>query len=294
MPSGEEAEAGGGGPRLLQPGEAGETVVMASYPRSGNTMLRKLIEASTGVLTGSDSRADIAMNRDLKLYGLAGEGDTGDHNGGGRVWVVKSHFPVSRGRKELGAQRAILLVRNPFNAIRSYFNMLLTGTHTHSIMPSEYARFATAWDQHVRGEVRLWCEYHRWWLRQPIPVLVVRYEELVATRPAARERELCRVTDFLYGPTHTRRRERAGGGAGGATAGPRVEDTPRDEIVARLRATLDQAAKGDTAVDTAYKPRSACVATDVSHYTEEHQAFVASTTAPLLDQLGYSDLLQGK
>jgi hypothetical protein len=156
-------------PRFLQAGEAGETVVLASYPRSGNTMLRKLIEAATGVLTGSDSRQDRAMVRDLKMYGLAGEGEVSQ-----RVWVVKSHYPEKYGWRELRAQRAILLVRNPFNTIRSYFNMLLTGTHTQSILPSEFDRFADVWDRHVREEIGWWVEYQRWWLRQPIPVLVRR------------------------------------------------------------------------------------------------------------------------
>ena len=98
-------------PRQLQPGEAGETVLMTSYPRSGNTMLRKLIESITGTLTGSDSHPGRAMARDLKLYGLAGEGDVGKHRGGGNVWVVKTHFPEKYGWKECPAQRAILLVR---------------------------------------------------------------------------------------------------------------------------------------------------------------------------------------
>jgi hypothetical protein len=101
-------------------------------------MLRHLLESVTGTVTGSDSRPDRAMARDLQLYGLAGEGRVGQHAGGGRVWVVKSHFPEKVGWKAFGSQRAILLVRNPFNVLRSYFNMLLTGTHTHSIAPSEY------------------------------------------------------------------------------------------------------------------------------------------------------------
>ena len=35
---------------------------------------------------------------------------------------------------------------------------------------------------------------------------MVRYEELVAARPEARERELRRIVNFLYGPQHTRSR----------------------------------------------------------------------------------------
>ena len=115
-------DATAGGPGFLQPGQAGETVSMVSYPRSGNSMLRGLLEGLTGTVTGSDSRPDRAMARDLQLYGLVGEGNVGSHKGGGNVWVVKTHFPEKYGWKDFATQRAILLVRNPFNTIRSYFN----------------------------------------------------------------------------------------------------------------------------------------------------------------------------
>lgn len=100
-------------PVFLSPGQAGECVSMASYPRSGNSMLRALLEGATGVVTGSDSRPDRNMARDLALYGLVGEGDTGEHGGGGRVWIVKTHFPERYGWREFGSQRTLLLVRNP-------------------------------------------------------------------------------------------------------------------------------------------------------------------------------------
>ena len=42
--------------RFLQAHEAvGERVALASYPRSGNSLLRKLVEQATGVITGADT-----------------------------------------------------------------------------------------------------------------------------------------------------------------------------------------------------------------------------------------------
>ena len=38
------------------------TILLSSYPRSGNTMLRKYIEKLTGIYTGSD--CDIKRNLD--------------------------------------------------------------------------------------------------------------------------------------------------------------------------------------------------------------------------------------
>ncbi|CAN0472101.1 unnamed protein product, partial [Hapterophycus canaliculatus] len=46
-----------------------------------------------------------------------------------RVRVVKTHYPERSGFRPFECSKAILLVRNPFDAIDSYFNMALTNTH---------------------------------------------------------------------------------------------------------------------------------------------------------------------
>lgn len=46
-----------------------------------------------------------------------------------RVRVVKTHYPERMGYRTFEGKKAILLVRNPFDAINSYFNMALTNTH---------------------------------------------------------------------------------------------------------------------------------------------------------------------
>ena len=80
-------------PRFLGVDEReGPCVVLASYPRSGNSLLRKILEEITGVITGSDTRpGDIAYSRlgliacqdrtlgkSLKDFGMEGEGVTDD------------------------------------------------------------------------------------------------------------------------------------------------------------------------------------------------------------------------
>eukprot|EP01052_Picozoa_sp_SAG31_P013207 SAG31_NODE_790_length_12082_cov_8.754319_4_plen_526_part_00 len=271
-------------PTFLQPGHAGECVAMASYPRSGNSMLRALLEGCTGVVTGSDSRPDRNMARDLALYGLVGEGDTGNHDGGGRVWIVKTHFPERYGWRNFGCQRAILLVRNPVNAIRSYFNMLLTGTHTHSIAASEYSRFADIWTRHVKEELIFWLRYHRWWLEKSIPMVIIRYEDL-ADKDGGRLLALHRTTDFLYGKTHTAFRSATG--AIQAVSGDELMQTSKRPYVLP-GPILDGGFDGEGAGQV-YKPRAAPVSTDWTHYTPELKDFVLDTlsAAPELGRLGY-------
>lgn len=44
--------------------------ILVSYPRSGNSLLRKLLERVTGVVTGSDTRPDRVLSRALLRNGL--------------------------------------------------------------------------------------------------------------------------------------------------------------------------------------------------------------------------------
>jgi hypothetical protein len=57
-------------------------VTYTSYPRSGNTFLRKYFETITGIATGSDQVMKFNLNIALQFSGLKGEGITD-----GRVWI---------------------------------------------------------------------------------------------------------------------------------------------------------------------------------------------------------------
>jgi hypothetical protein len=105
-----------------------DTVVMTSYPRSGNTLLRAYLEKIMGLVTGSDCDITKKLNLALMDLGLAGEGLVDK-----RVWVVKTHYPERYGKTRFGGERAILLVRSPLDCITSLFNMVCSGSHDLSI-----------------------------------------------------------------------------------------------------------------------------------------------------------------
>ena len=67
-------------------------VVMSSYPRSGNTLLRSYLEKITGLVTGSDTDISHGLNKALLNAGLQGEGLVDK-----RVWVIKTHYPERYG-----------------------------------------------------------------------------------------------------------------------------------------------------------------------------------------------------
>jgi hypothetical protein len=105
--------------------------LLASYPRSGNTLLRTLLERTTCIVTGSDTRPDRTLSISLAIeYDLVGEGIVNgssigaqqhqqQRGGGGAaqggVHIVKTHFPERKGWTPVTGHRVLLLVRNPYD-----------------------------------------------------------------------------------------------------------------------------------------------------------------------------------
>jgi hypothetical protein len=143
--------------------------VLASYPRSGNSLLRTLYERTTLRVTGSDMRGGLTQ------HDLVGEAATENN----AVQFVKTHFPERRGHPPFLVNRAVLLVRNPYDAIESYFNLMMTNTHTTSISEDQRKRNVQVFAQMALKEIQVWRDFHEFWLQQGIPLLVIRYEDLI-------------------------------------------------------------------------------------------------------------------
>jgi hypothetical protein len=110
-----------------------ETCILASYPRSGNTLLRAYLEKIMGLVTGSDCDIEKKLNKELLTMGLQGEGLVDK-----RVLVVKTHYPERYGKTKFYSEKCILEVRNPLDAVTSLFNMVCTGSHNKSIHNEDY------------------------------------------------------------------------------------------------------------------------------------------------------------
>ena len=204
----------------------GGVTLLASYPRSGNTLLRTLLERVTGVVTGADTRPDRPLSKALAVqHNLVGEGVTK------RVRVVKTHYPERQGYPIHEGHRAIMLVRNPYDAIDSYWNFNLTNTHTETVTDEVYARFSEMFDNLAVNELGTWLRFHFfWWRRVDIPVLWVRFEDLVLNT----EHEMGRIVCFLTG-----------------------QSVLTDFWKARIRHACAQNGTSTTATLGSYRPRSA-------------------------------------
>lgn len=102
-------------------------VALASFPGSGNTWLRYLLQQATGIYTGSV----------YKDYGLLKNGFPAENVMNGSVLVVKTHEwgPIAR----RNFAKAILLVRAPGPAIQAEFNRQ-SGGHVGFASPERYRR----------------------------------------------------------------------------------------------------------------------------------------------------------
>lgn len=169
------------------------TTILVSYPRSGNTLVRTLLERITGYVTGSDTRPDRNLSRELaERHDLVGEGVT--HST--KVRIVKTHWPERHGNTKYTAKRAILVVRNPYDAIDSYWNMNATCSHTKTLTEEVYDRFRDKFENMVRNEIDIWMKFQEYWIRTAsLPVLIVRYEDLVQNAGE----EMKRVLQFILG-----------------------------------------------------------------------------------------------
>ena len=147
----------------LPPKILSQTTLLTSYPRSGNTLLRNLLERITNIVTGSDTRPDRTLSKSLALdHDLVGEGIVQSS----LTPVIKTHFPERRGYMTYNASRVILLVRNPYDAIDSYWNMCCTNTHTESVVEDIYDLYQEKFRNLAKYEICTWLKFVKFWLNK--------------------------------------------------------------------------------------------------------------------------------
>ncbi len=124
-------------------------IAIASYPRSGNTWVRKLVEDISGEQTGSIYQ-DKVMPR------------------GRDGIVIKTH---KRDSERYAA--AIFIVRNPFDSLYSSYRY-----------ESDIANLAPGdADAFMLTEAAAWQAHFNHWYAAPIRKLVIRYEDLLEDTP---------------------------------------------------------------------------------------------------------------
>ncbi|KAK3086361.1 hypothetical protein FSP39_017393 [Pinctada imbricata] len=138
-------------------------IALASYFGSGNTWPRQIIEKATGIYTGCDYTDD-----DLKRNGFLGENIMN-----GSTVVVKTHEFTPFHLKTY--QKAVLLIRNPYDAILSNFHLRHSKSHTGTATDEEFKK---DWDIYVQEGAERWRNTYLAWLKFTGPLHIIRYEDL--------------------------------------------------------------------------------------------------------------------
>lgn len=128
----------------------GRRVALASFPRSGNTWFRFLLENATGEHTGN------ASSKPSRILPRSGDGI-----------VIKTHRKDS-----FRYTHAIHLVRNPFDVIDSFYDWKAS-------LGWEWKYGELSWDDFVQLTLPLWRAHTRHWLDARPARFLVRYEDCV-------------------------------------------------------------------------------------------------------------------
>ena len=101
-------------------------VVYATYPRSGNSLMRKYFENVTGTASGSDMVVKHSANVALQFCGFKAEGITDE-----RTWINKTHFPlVLPFQWQWSSDIAVVCTRYQLDADPSFFYLQYTMCHS--------------------------------------------------------------------------------------------------------------------------------------------------------------------
>ena len=241
----------------MEGGTDQDSVVLSSYPRSGNTLLRAYLEKILGLVSGSDCDITKKLNQALMHMGLAGEGLVDK-----RVWVIKTHYPERYGKTKFGAERCILLVRSPLDCITSLFNMVCSGTHDLSIADSDFDKFPAQWAEFIQQEITVWKDFHDFWLKAKTPCHIIRYEDIVLD-PVPTLKELMK---FILNVRT-------------------VEKT-------RIEKYIELACQ--TPAPEVYKPRKGKVNANMAKFKPMHLDFMFSYAQELIEKFGYQELFETK
>ena len=143
------------------------TRALVSYPGSGNTWLRVLIEAATGVFTGS-----IYEDEDIIDRGHLGEQvDFRD----GTTILQKAHAVYPMNISKLFGGKGVLLIRNPYKALISSWNYASTHSHIRSTNTEVGSKQFVAW---ARNEIMAWLKIITDWVDNSVDLHYIFYENV--------------------------------------------------------------------------------------------------------------------
>ena len=168
-------------------------IALGSFPRSGNTFLRKYTDLLTGIHTGSD--CTLHVNVMLQMAGLPGEMVVDD-----KCWITKSHSPwVMEMSERFNCNKVLFITRNPLDAFMSWLELVQNGNHSTKCdydIEKVYPNYWNEWVEDITEIYGKWFDvYLRDMKKREVPILFVRFEDLLMDP----EPELRNIMRFILG-----------------------------------------------------------------------------------------------
>ncbi|XP_078486714.1 sialate:O-sulfotransferase 1-like [Ciona intestinalis] len=154
---------------------------LISFPGSGNTWIRHLLEQATGLYTGS-----IYSDEHIYRKGFLGEIEKWESS---KCAIIKSHKDTLQFSSHF--DKLILVIRNPFDAILSEYNRCLSDSHTGFANQSSFT--GKKWPKFVPYKMQKWIRIIKVHLDAGKETTVVFYENLVQN-PSEELRRLIKFT----------------------------------------------------------------------------------------------------
>ncbi|XP_063960417.1 sialate:O-sulfotransferase 2-like [Lytechinus pictus] len=167
-------------------------IALASYPRSGNTWTRHLIQKATGTYTGSvywEGERELEVAKKEFLGGIV------DYKNKDTICVKTHKFDRDK------FAGAIMLIRNPYRSIVSEVfrrQMFVSGATREQVV-----KYFTSkeWKRYVDEEIKNWKLMNLHWIQSRKPFLPIFYEDLEAETV----RKLTEMVEFLNRPVELER-----------------------------------------------------------------------------------------
>ncbi len=162
-------------------------IALSSYPRSGNAWTRTTFERLTGIVTGDTVKAGTGVDMKATYEQLLGNEKDGGFRGTSivdqSIWMFKTHYPLVDPAESMNqkAGKALVIVRNPLDAITSFSQWFGTNSHCTSFADDNFHEtFAREWKEFASRAAVLWVQYHQYWMKkmQTMQVLFVRFEDM--------------------------------------------------------------------------------------------------------------------
>ena len=239
-----------------------QKVAFCSFPRSGNTFLRKYLELMTGIYTGADN--PLHVNVVLQCQGMAGEEIVDD-----TVWIAKTHTPwIMPDSPPFPCNKIIVIVRNPLDTNLSWLHLVAMNNHA-TKSPFDYeTTYPVYFDWWVKDCVTYINNWMLTMMREAkfrkVPILFIRFEDLVKDPTPW----LYSTMKFLLGKADL--------------TNTNAERRIKEVLAMGAEATQAYALKSSTKMKNA----------NVHRYTQEQIAWVTETCKEWLHFFGYAQVPQ--